>query len=194
MSEDLGQALEWDGVLEEVPDNEFEPVTPGDYEFVVESVERGQFNGSDKMGPCPTAKVRIRLVNESRQAVLFSNLMLNTKAAWRLGQFFVSVGMRDKHATKKTPLNLDWPGSIGRHGMCHVKNREYNGKIYNDVDFLAPKDAPAPAQAPTIQPIAQQVAQPVQQPTISTELKNAQTMVQTAFPGTTTTPMTPGAF
>lgn len=170
MAEDLGKALDYDGTLQEVPDNEFEPVAPGEYTYEVEAVERGQFNGSDKMGACPIAKVRIRLLDEPRHAVMFENLMLNSKVAWKIGLFFKSCGLRPVDAGKDVPLRMDWPGSIGRQGRCKVTTREYKGKTYNDVEFLKPQVA-APANP---------------------QMAQAQSAIKAAFPGSR--PMTPGSF
>lgn len=170
---DLGQALDFDGTVTDFDESEFQPVAPGTYRFEVESVERGQFNGSDRMAPCPVAKVRVRLLDEPRRAVVFSNLFCSSKVAWRLSAFFKSVGLRDPDADSHVPLRLDWKGAIGRQGACKVGAREYKGKTYNDVtEWLKPEKAPETPKTPETPG--------------SYDLKVAKAKVETAFPGTKT--------
>ena len=40
---------------------EFEPLPEGDYEFTVESFERGRHNGSEKLRPCNKAILKLRV-------------------------------------------------------------------------------------------------------------------------------------
>lgn len=175
MAEDnLGQTLDWDATIVDFEDGggDFDPVKPGEYEFEVEGVERGQYNGGPKMGPCPMAKVRVRLLDAERKAVVFTNFYMNSKVAWRISDFFKSVGMRERDADSHVPLKCDWPGTIGRHGRCKVTTRTYNGKIYNEVErWLKPPvdDAPFVGPAP------------------SYDMQVAAAKVQAVFPGTKVT-------
>lgn len=130
---DMGTALGWDDEIE-VVENEFEPVPDGEYGFEVVSVERAYFNGSAKMGPCPVAKVQVRLTDDGRGARLFERFMLNSKMSWKIAQFFVSVGLRDAAAGKDEKLKMDWTRSIGMTGRCKVGSHEHNGKTYNDIE------------------------------------------------------------
>ena len=54
MSE-LGRELDWDDSIEK--DSDYVLLPEGDYEFVVESVERARHPGSDKIPPCNKAIV-----------------------------------------------------------------------------------------------------------------------------------------
>lgn len=140
---DIGYALDFDGEIE-VGDNEFEPVPEGEYDFVVESVERGQYNGSAKMAACPIAKVTLRLVGGACDGrKLFENFFLNSKAAWKIGQFYVCIGLRAADAPKEQKLKMEWSRCPGCTGRCHVTTREYNGKTYNDVSEWLKPEAPA---------------------------------------------------
>ncbi len=146
--QDMGQALGWDDEIE-VKGGDFEPVPDGDYTFEVTSIDRGYFNGSDKMAPCPKAKVQVRLIDAERQAVLSENLLLNSKLSWKIAKFFVSVGLRDKNAGSETKLKMQWTRAIGLRGRCRVGSHEHKGKTYNDiVEWLEPDDAaPSAPQA-----------------------------------------------
>lgn len=147
MSEDMGQAFEWDGEIE-VSDNEFELIPDGDYRATVIAVERMQHNGSEKMSPCPIANVKVRLDNGR---ILSDRIFLNSKSSWKIAQFFIAVGMRNPSATKEERLRMDWMGAIGRTCTIKVDTHEYKNKTYNEISEWVKPEAPAPvAPAPVM--------------------------------------------
>lgn len=147
MSEDMGQAFEWDGEIE-VSDNEFELIPDGDYQATVIAVERMQHNGSEKMAPCPIANVKVRLDNGR---ILSDRIFLNSKSSWKIAQFFIAVGMRDPSAPKEERLRMDWMGAIGRTCTIKVGTHEYKNKTYNEISEWVKPEAPAPvAPAPVM--------------------------------------------
>lgn len=147
MSEDMGQAFEWDGEIE-VSDNEFELIPDGDYRATVIAVERMQHNGSEKMAPCPIANVKVRLDNGR---ILSDRIFLNSKSSWKIAQFFIAVGMRDPSAPKEERLRMDWMGAIGRTCTIKVGTHEYKNKTYNEISEWVKPEAPAPvAPAPVM--------------------------------------------
>lgn len=146
MADTMDQALGWDDAIEG-SGSDFEPVPAGEYGFRVVSMERQYHNGSDKMAPCPVARIEIELTDAPRAAHLFDRLFLNKKTMWKIVDFFTSIGLHDKGDDK--PFKPDWTRIAGRCGRCRVKTREYNGSTYNDVDrWLAPEAPAARAQAP----------------------------------------------
>ena len=50
------RAFSWDDEFTEVEDS-FQIVPPGDYDFTIVDFERAHFDGSDKMPPCPIARI-----------------------------------------------------------------------------------------------------------------------------------------
>lgn len=147
MNEDMGQAFEWDGEIE-VSENEFELIPDGDYRATVIAVERMQHNGSEKMGPCPIANVKVRLDNGR---ILSDRIFLNSKSSWKIAQFFIAVGMRNPSATKEERLRMDWMGAIGRTCTIKVGSHEYKNKTYNEISEWVKPEAPAPvAPAPVM--------------------------------------------
>lgn len=147
MSEDMGQAFEWDGEIE-VSDNEFELIPDGEYRATVIAVERMQHNGSEKMAPCPIANVKVRLDNGR---ILSDRIFLNSKSSWKIAQFFIAVGMRDPSAPKEERLRMDWMGAIGRTCTIKVGTHEYKNKTYNEISEWVKPEAPAPvAPAPVM--------------------------------------------
>lgn len=186
MSEDMGQAFEWDGEIE-VSDNEFELIPDGDYRATVIAVERMQHNGSEKMSPCPIANVKVRLDNGR---ILSDRIFLNSKSSWKIAHFFIAVGMRDPSAPKEERLRMDWMGAIGRTCTIKVGTHEYKNKTYNEISEWVKPEAPAPvAPAPVMDaPVAAPVAAPAPQnvapatPAMQQQINQAFTQAQGAYP------------
>ncbi len=60
MSEELkGRELGWDDEIEKGADYVLLP--EGEYDFTIESFERGRFEGSDKVPACPRAKIKVKV-------------------------------------------------------------------------------------------------------------------------------------
>ena len=125
------RALGWDDEITQ--ESEFVLLEPGTYDFEVTALEKAYFNGSEKMAPCPQA--RLELTVQPSNAKVFTNLFLNTKSEWKLSEFFTSIGLKKKGE----PLKMQWNKVLGLKGKCTISNNEYNGKTYNNVDkFLEP--------------------------------------------------------
>ena len=135
MSE-IGRELEWDDEIEK--ESEFVLLPEGDYNFKVESLERGRSKGSDNMPPCNMAVLKIKLYSGSGTSTVTENLLLHSKLEWKLSQFFTSIGQKKKGEK----LKMNWqlvPGSTGR---CKVGIKQYNGKEYNEIkQFLTPEES-----------------------------------------------------
>lgn len=145
MADTMDQALGWDDAIEG-GGSDFEPVPAGEYAFRVVGMERQYYNGSDKMSPCPVARVEIELTDAPRAAHLFERLFLNRKTMWKIVDFFTAVGLHEKG--DESPFKPDWTRIAGRTGRCRVKTREHNGNTYNDVDrWLAPEEPARQAPA-----------------------------------------------
>ena len=142
---DLGFAFSWDSNIEK--DDQFITLEEGDYRFTVKSFERGQYNGSEKLPPCPEAKMTLEVTGEDGTVTITESLKLCSKMEWLLSAFFRSVGMKKKGE----PLKMDFPGSIGKSGWAHITkqaDRNDSSKFYNHVGrFIDPDQAPK--QAPS---------------------------------------------
>lgn len=131
MSELQDRALGWDEEITE--ESSFILLEEGEYEFKVIQIEKGWFNGSEKMQPCPQAIVHL-LVNN--QVELKTYLLLNKKTEWKLSEFFLSIGLKKKGE----PLKMNWAQAQGKTGIVLVGHREHNGQKYNEVKkFIEPK-------------------------------------------------------
>ena len=135
-----GRALGWeDGVEQE---SSYVLLPKGDYDFMVINIERGYFNGSEKMPACNMATVHIKITDPAsgQDVIIYHRIYLNTKVEWKLSEFFIALGLK-KHGE---PVSLRAFGQItGRRGRCKIDHREYNGQTFNDIKkFYDPAEQP----------------------------------------------------
>lgn len=114
---------------------EFVVLPEDDYNFLVVSFERGEFPGSAKMPPCKKITLKLRIVYEDKQVDVYNDIILNNKFNWKISGFFRAIG--DKERGKRVKMN--WPGSVGKMGRAHIKQRKWTGKdgtekISNEID------------------------------------------------------------
>lgn len=133
MSE-VGRELDWDDNIEK--DSDYVVLPEGDYEFVVESVERARHPGSDKLPPCNKAIVKLRIDSQYGTAIINHNLFLHTNTEGMLSAFFTAIGQKKKGEK----LKMNWGSVPGSTGRVHVKPKQYKGNEYNDIKKFYPKE------------------------------------------------------
>lgn len=142
-NENINEALDWNSQIEN--ESEFVLLPEGEYNFVVESMERGRFNGSDKMSACPMALLSINVSdNDGNSGTINERLMLHKKMEWKLSQFFVSIGQKKKGE----PLNPNWNEVPGSSGKLKLGTRKYTNNAgeqqeINQVKEYLPKEKKA---------------------------------------------------
>lgn len=130
--------LGWeDSIQQDTPD--FILLTPGDYIFEVAKYERARYTPrpNSKLPPCHMAKVELKVESSQGVATVFHNLYLHTSTEGMLSAFFAALGMKKKGES----LQMNWNNVVGSKGACKIKNREYNGNKYNEVQSFYGKDA-----------------------------------------------------
>ena len=135
--------LSWDAqITEDAP--EFTLLPEGDYLFVVESYERGRFNGSEKVKACNQLTVHLAVHNEANEVAKIRHnfFMLASKAGY-IGAFLTCLGLKKPGE----PMILDVNKLPGRTGKAHITVREYNGKKYNNIARFLKPEATTPAAA-----------------------------------------------
>ena len=122
---DLGKEIGWDDAIE----NEgTEPLPEGTYEFTVASMERAHFGGSEKMAPCNVANLDLLIKDkDGKEHHVFDSLYLNSKAEWRLSQFFLCIGQKKKGEA----LRPNWNEVPCSTGKVEVMINEYVDKNGN---------------------------------------------------------------
>ena len=169
---DRGEALDWDGYVEDT--GGFLLLDEGFYPFTVTALERERFEGSEKMAPCPRAKLTLEVVAGNRATKVTDRLLLSTKTQWRISQFFESLGFKKEESGK---IARHWNEIGGRSGWIEVGVREYTKKngetgLSNEVkSYVHPDDGEKAAKsyaamfaAPPVpaQPVSHQPAVPQQ--------------------------------
>lgn len=136
MSEDIrGKELDWD---DEVPVNKYTTLPEGDYDFVVESFERGRYEGSDKVPPCKRALLKLRVDAPEGTMVMTESLFLYDRMAWKLAEFFLSLGAEEVGGNVK----MNWqmvPQATGRATIEVRSDEKDPTKKYNHVKKYLPK-------------------------------------------------------
>ncbi|MBO5198041.1 MAG: hypothetical protein J6B85_05915 [Lachnospiraceae bacterium] len=138
MSE-LERELNWDDIIEK-DGEDLEPLPEGDYDFVVESFERGRSKGEGKLPPCNMAILKIRIQGKERNIQITENLVLHTKMEWKLSQFFRSIGAKEEGQR----VAMNWsivPGASGRALVKQKPGLKDPAKMYNYIDKFYPKEA-----------------------------------------------------
>ena len=143
------RALGWDE--EPIPADEFNEgggdyvtLEPGEYDFEVLKFDRAKHTpkqgGSGKLPPCNKAIVTLMIQTDLGTAFVKHNLFLHTKCNGMNADFFRCLGLR-KHGD---PLVFPWDRLSGCTGHVKIKNRQYDGKTYNEVDrFIDPPEQTA---------------------------------------------------
>ena len=133
MADVKDRALDWDEEITGSDEKEYTVLEPGEYDYEVVAFDRGRFDGSAKMRPCPIAKLELKCSDGEQKSIVFVNLFLNEKSKWKLEEFFKSCGLLDPSTSSKDSYKMPWSKVMGACGRCRIKNREYNDNTYNDV-------------------------------------------------------------
>ena len=107
--------FQWDDTITKDA-SEFIILPEGDYNFTVESFERGRHPGSDKLPACNKAILTLRIDTAEGTTKLTHNLFLHSKTEGLLSAFFSCIGQKKKGE----PLKMNWQKVIGATGRCKI--------------------------------------------------------------------------
>ena len=138
---DFGTAFDWNDEI--TKDDEFELLPEGTYDFEVKIFTRGYYDGSEKMAACPRADLTLEVTNTEtgKKGQVIDSLYLNSKAEFRLSQFFFAFGQKKNGE----PLRMDWntvPGAKGRLELSvnNYQDKDGNKRQNNRVAKYLPKE------------------------------------------------------
>lgn len=137
MSDSRGKEIGWDDYVEKGPD--FVLLPEGDYDFVIDSFERGRFNGSDKVPPCNRAELKVRVDTPEGTCVMNESLLLYDKMQWKIAEFFMSIGAEEEADGRIKPNWSIVPMATGRATIEIRPDRNDPSKKYNHVKKFLPK-------------------------------------------------------
>ncbi|KLU68081.1 MAG: hypothetical protein RHS_6130 [Robinsoniella sp. RHS] len=140
MSEELGRELGWDDEIEK-EGSDFVLLPEGDYEFKVESFERGRHAGSEKLPPCNKAVIKLKIDSDQGTAFITHNLFLHTITEGMISSFFTCIGEKKKGEKVK----MNWsavPGATGKAkiGIHSYKNKDGEDRQSNEIKKFYPKE------------------------------------------------------
>lgn len=164
----IEREIGWDDEIEK--ESSFILLPEGDYNFVVESLERGRYEGSDKLPPCNMAILTLIFQDpESGEEVrLKHRLFLHSKTEGMLSAFFCAIGQK-KHGEK---CRMNWNMVVGARGKCKVSIRKWKNKDGEEIQSNDIKKFYDPEESTPVQPVYQAAqqgtyqapVQPVQMP------------------------------
>jgi hypothetical protein len=133
------QELDWNDEVEKGEGGDFVLLPPGDYDFTVESFERGRHPGGEKSPACHKAILKLRIESQEGTTVITESLLLYDKMKWKLAQFFICLG--EKEVNKKVKMNWNMvPGAKGRATIEVTTDRNDATKKYNHVKKYLPHE------------------------------------------------------
>lgn len=130
-----GKELDWN---DEVKVTEYTLLPEGDYDFIVESFERGRYEGSDKVPPCNRALLKIRVDAPEGTTIMTESLFLYDRMEWKLAEFFLSIGAEEVNGHVK----MNWQmvsQATGRATIEVSSDTKDPKKKYNHVKKYLPK-------------------------------------------------------
>lgn len=131
-----GKELDWNDSVEKGSDYILLP--EGDYDFVIESFERGRFEGSEKAPACPKAELKLRVETPEGICIMNESLLLYDRMQWKLAEFFLSIGAEEVDGRVRMNWNLV-PRANGRATVEIRPDRKDPSKKYNHVKKFLPK-------------------------------------------------------
>ena len=132
----------WNDEIENDEVRSFVLLDPGEYDYVVNTFERGRHNGSAKLPACNKAILHVCILSDLGNVEINHNLFLHSKTEGFLCKFFRSIGMR-KHGER---LRMNWNAVPGATGRCKVGIRKWKGKDGSErksneiLEFLDPPE------------------------------------------------------
>ena len=135
-----GTALGWD---DEVEEKSFILLPEGTYPFRVESFDREQSNGTEKMPACNVANLHI-VINYNGEDVRIDKKLFLLSTNGQLFAFFKSIGAQTLPDGR---IKMDWTKVPGSTGYAIISHRKYNGNEYNNIkSFVDPSKVSQPSQ------------------------------------------------
>ena len=138
MSNSTTGELDWNDVLD-VDSQVFEPLPEGDYNFVVDHIERSRSKGGGELPPCNMAVVYFIVHgSDGRDVMVRENFILHDKVKWKISQLHIALGL--KKEGEKCPMKWNaMPGKVGRCRVVQVPGFKDPTKMYNSIAEFYPK-------------------------------------------------------
>lgn len=141
-------ALGWDDEISQ--ESSFVLLPEGEYDFVVEKMERGQYQPSSQSKineASPQAELTLKIQSPEGEATVIERLILHTVTEWKISEFFISIGQKQKGQ----PFRPNWGQVPGSRGRAKIEINKYtkNGQERENnrvASFLEPAEQPTQQQ------------------------------------------------
>lgn len=156
-----GGALGWDDEISQ--ESSYILLPEGEYDFVVEKMERGQFQPSPNSKineACPEAELTLKIQSPEGEATVFERLILHSATEWKLSEFFISIGQK----IKGQPFKPNWSQVPGSRGRAKIEINKYTNKQGQDRENNRVDSFLEPTNQPQQQPAANQQPNQTKQP------------------------------
>lgn len=134
----VGKPLDWDDEIEK--ESSFVELPPGDYDFVIDHIEKGMHNGSDKIPACKKVTVYFNILSADGQtAQIRQDYILWSTLEWKISELFLGVGLKKQGER----VRMVWESLAGCTGRCEVtldQDKKDPSKKYNHIKKLYPKE------------------------------------------------------
>ena len=120
------QVMDWNDTIE-TDEQKYLLLPPGDYVFKVINLERGYYQGSDKVPPCNKAVLTLRIDTELGTAYAKEKLYLCRSQEWKLASFFRSINQKKRGER----LVMNWDNIQGACGKAQMTQHTYRDKDNN---------------------------------------------------------------
>ena len=117
-------AMGWDDEIEGGSGEMFTLLAEGNYWFRVKKVEKGWFDGSEKMCAAPKAIVTFEVGDCVNTIELKENFILHENLRWKIANLYASIGLISQKGEK---IKMNWGAVPNRTGICKISVREYTG-------------------------------------------------------------------
>lgn len=132
----MERELDWEDEIEDTG-NDYIDIPDGVYDFLVESVEYGRSNGTDKIPACKQVIVHLLIgVPGIGQARLNAYFTLWSTLQWKICDFYKSIGLQQNNDQK---VKMRW-NITGAKGRCEINHYQKKGsnKSYNQIKRFIP--------------------------------------------------------
>ena len=135
----------WDSTVPaQVEQREFKVPPIGEYDFMVESVEKTYAQSSGN----PMLKIKMDL--RGADGCVFDNLVLTDKAMFKVVTFLESIGLKEKGKELTMSIGDAADKAVGKEGRLKIKHETYNGELRAKVDHCIITQSKTAAKAPEI--------------------------------------------
>ena len=115
----------------------------GNYDFVVDKLERSNYPGSAKLPACDVADLVLSIIIPEGTVLVKTKLYLCMSLKWQLVSFFVCIGLLKQGEAKPIP----WDKVVGARGRAHIGQHSFIGRDGHEhtsnevIEFLKPDES-----------------------------------------------------